>query len=62
MKIKNKVVHLYSTDVISKYSLVEKCLKNGDKVLYEYIDEIHESITGDIPNSFYQKHKKYYHL
>ena len=57
LKIKNKVVHLYSTDTISKYNLIEKSIKNGDKVLYEYIDEIHESITGDIPSSFYVKHK-----
>ena len=57
LKIKNKVIHLYSTDTISKYNLVEKSIKAKDKVLYEYIDEIHESITGDIPHSFYVKHK-----
>lgn len=58
LKLKNKIIHLYSTDTISKYSLIEKALKNNDKVLYEYIDEIHESISGNIPESFYQKHNK----
>ena len=58
LKIVNKVIHLYSTDTISKYSFVENCLKNNEKVLYEYIDEIHESISGTIPESFYHKHKK----
>lgn len=54
----NKILHLYSTDLISKYNLIEKSLKRNNKVLYEYIDEIHESITGDIPGSFYKKHEK----
>lgn len=58
LKISNKILHLYSTDIVSDYSVVEKALEKGDQVLYEYIDEIHESITNSAPEHYLEKHKK----
>lgn len=58
VKTKKRILHLYSTDTISKYSEIEKALKNGDRVLYEYIDEIHEEITRSLPKDYLTKHKK----
>ena len=58
LKLKNKILHLYSTDITSDYSVVEKALNNGEQVLYEYIDEIHEDITMSAPDFYLKKHQK----
>lgn len=58
LDIKNKILHLYSTDMTSKYEEVEDFISAGNKVLYEYIDEIHESISGNIPKWYVEKHNK----
>jgi teichuronic acid biosynthesis glycosyltransferase TuaH len=58
LPIKNRIIHLYSTDVVSRYSEVANALAKGDKVLYEYIDEINESITLSAPTEYLEKHKK----
>ena len=55
---KKRVLHLYSTDIISDYSIVEDALKRNDNVLYEYIDEIHEEITHALPKKYIEKHNK----
>ncbi len=53
-----RVLHLYSADTVSDYSVVEEALKRNDKVLYEYIDEIHDDITHSVPDYYLKKHKK----
>lgn len=53
-----RVIHLYSTDTISNYGVVEDAHARGDKVLYEYIDEIHEEITHSLPAYYLEKHMK----
>lgn len=58
IKTNKRVIHLYSTDTVSDYSVVSKALKRNDKVLYEYIDEIHEEITYHIPKKYLEKHRK----
>ena len=58
IKTDKRVLHLYSTDTISDYSVVQEALKRNDKVLYEYIDEIHEEITYHLPKKYLEKHKK----
>ena len=58
IKTNKRVIHLYSTDTVSDYSVVSKALKRNDKVLYEYIDEIHEEITFHIPKKYLEKHRK----
>ncbi len=58
IKTNKRVIHLYSTDTVSDYSVVLEALKRNDKVLYEYIDEIHEEITYHIPKKYLEKHKK----
>ena len=58
LDIKNRVVHFYSTDIVSKYDEFLKAIDRNDKVLYEYIDEIHESITGSCTKEYLNKHKK----
>lgn len=56
LELKNRVIHLYSTDIVSDLDFVKECLKRKDRVLYEYIDEIHEDITQSIPKEFFEKH------
>ena len=56
IKTNKRIIHMYSTDIVSKLSTVQQALNRNDKVLYEYIDEIHEDITQSIPESFYEKH------
>lgn len=58
LDINNRIIHLYSTDTVSKYNIVEEALNRKDKVLYEYIDEIHEEITHSLPTYYLQKHNK----
>lgn len=53
-----RVIHLYSADTISDYKIVEEALDRKDKVLYEYIDEIHEEITHSLPEHYLEKHHK----
>ena len=58
VKTSKRVLHLYSTDIVSDYKIVEETLERNDKVLYEYIDEIHEEITHSLPKKYLDKHKK----
>lgn len=51
-----RIIHLYSTDIVSKLDLVKEALNRKDKILYEYIDEIHEDITQSVPEDFIEKH------
>lgn len=53
-----RILHLYSTDIVSDYSVVEKAFERNDKVLYEYIDEIHEEITHSLPKNYLIKHDR----
>ncbi|MBE6643393.1 MAG: glycosyltransferase family 1 protein [Ruminococcaceae bacterium] len=54
----NRIIHFYSTDTVSDYSEFEKAFERGDKVLYEYIDEIHEDITKEVSKEYLLKHQK----
>ena len=56
IKTDKRVIHLYSTDIVSNLEVVTKALERQDKVLYEYIDEIHEDITQNVPKEFWEKH------
>lgn len=56
IKSDKRIIHLYSTDIVSKLSTVQEALDRNDKVVYEYIDEIHEDITQSIPEHFFEKH------
>ena len=51
-----RIIHLYSTDIVSKLDVVTEALERNDKILYEYIDEIHEDITQSVPKDFWEKH------
>lgn len=52
-----KIVHLYSTDNIQTLAWICDRLARGDRVLYEYIDEIHEDISRrHIPLQVLEKH------
>ncbi|MDL1959629.1 MAG: glycosyltransferase [Deltaproteobacteria bacterium] len=56
---KKKVFNIYSTDNSLAYDFIEEELKKGNKILYEYIDEIHPLISGkSIPKSTIDRHKK----
>lgn len=54
----NKTIHLYSTDNRDNLDWIRSRLTQGDKVLYEYVDEIHEDISGrHIPQHVWAKHQ-----
>lgn len=53
-----KIIHLYSTDNIHPLDWVRDRLALGDRLLYEYIDEIHEDISGKrIPPQVMERHR-----
>ena len=51
------VLDLYSTDNSIDYSYVEKGINCADEVIYEYIDEISDIITGKVPQFAHDKHE-----
>lgn len=53
---RKKIIHLYSTDMNPTNDFINDCLSRGDTILYEYIDEIHEDLSGEIPEYVRQKH------
>jgi teichuronic acid biosynthesis glycosyltransferase TuaH len=54
-----KILHLYSTDIWCPWELVEQELRRGNLLLYEYVDEIHEHISGTpIPEHVRTKHAR----
>ena len=54
-----RVIHLYSSDNRTTWGFVEQELKHGNLILYEYIDEIHDQVSGfAIPAHTYVKHEK----
>ena len=59
LKVDNKFLHLYSTDMNTDNKRINKFLKKDFKLLYEYIDEISEQLYGsNIPEHTLQKHKR----
>ncbi|WP_281216951.1 methyltransferase domain-containing protein [Lysinibacillus capsici] len=57
-EIDSKILHLYSTDMNPHKDLIDSTIANGNKILYEYIDEIHEDLSGPIPIEVMQKHER----
>lgn len=53
-----KIIHLYSTDMRDIGEIYERAIKNNDVILYEYIDELHKDITGEIPEYVFKNHQK----
>lgn len=43
---RDKILHLYSTDNIRDNEYIQLVRDNGFSILYEYVDEIHEEISG----------------
>ena len=60
LKDRKKYIHLYSTNMYEDDEIrIERALKNGDKILYEYIDEISEKISGQkIPKFVLNRHER----
>jgi hypothetical protein len=54
---KDVTYFICSTDQTTPYSELEEETGRGRKVVYEYIDEIHESITGAIPEQVRIRHQ-----
>lgn len=55
--VAGKIVQLYSTDNHCPAEYVPERIAAGDRLLYEYIDEIHPTISGfDIPPHVMRKH------
>ncbi|MDM0605761.1 glycosyltransferase [Clostridium perfringens] len=54
----HKFLSLYSTDVyLDEQYIKEKYINNGFKVIYEYIDELSDEISGHLPDFVYDRHK-----
>ncbi|WP_052538128.1 glycosyltransferase [Candidatus Photodesmus blepharus] len=57
------IFHCYSTDnffYASSYELCKSAVENGRTIVYEYIDEIHENISGQkIPRKVFDKHNMF---
>ena len=54
----HKFLSLYSTDVyLDEQYIKEKYTDNGFKIIYEYIDELSDEISGHLPDFVYDRHK-----
>ena len=60
LKGKKKFIHLYSTNMYEDdEERIERAIDNGDMILYEYIDEISEKISGrKIPQFVLDRHER----
>ena len=54
---KVKFIHTCSTNIFFTRRILNSFVKDGYKVLYEYIDEISPELSGNIPSSFLSLHK-----
>jgi len=54
---KDLILVVYSTDNKMAYSELEEEIRKGKKVVYEYIDEIHDAITGKVSPKILQRHE-----
>jgi GT2 family glycosyltransferase/glycosyltransferase involved in cell wall biosynthesis len=54
---KDLILFVYSTDNKIAYPELEEEINKGKKVVYEYIDEIHDEITGKVPPKILQRHE-----
>ncbi|WP_349400269.1 glycosyltransferase [Clostridium perfringens] len=53
----HKFLSLYSTDVyLDEQYIKEKYIDNGFKIIYEYIDELSDEISGHLPDFVYDRH------
>ncbi|HFE9686151.1 glycosyltransferase [Clostridium perfringens] len=54
----HKFLSLYSTDVyLDEQYIKEKYIDNDFKIIYEYIDELSDEISGHLPDFVYDRHK-----
>ncbi|MEO6928095.1 MAG: polysaccharide pyruvyl transferase family protein [Casimicrobiaceae bacterium] len=54
----SKIWHVYSTDTTHDIDGLREHMQPGDRVLYEYVDELHESIArGPIPTFVRKRHR-----
>jgi polysaccharide pyruvyl transferase CsaB len=51
-----RILRIQSIDLVTTEEDVNRFLQNGFTVIYEYIDEINPAITGNVPDSVYQRH------
>lgn len=55
---KNKYLSLYSTDIyLDQDYIKETYLNRNFRIVYEYIDELSEQISGGLPEFVYERHK-----
>ncbi|HPZ08938.1 MAG TPA: glycosyltransferase [Candidatus Eremiobacteraeota bacterium] len=55
---RKKIVHIWSTDTKIEYDFIDYVINKGDIILYEYVDELSEDITGELPDFVMARHKK----
>lgn len=54
----NKFLSLYSTDIyLDEKYIKDKYIDKGFNIIYEYIDELSDEISGHLPDFVYNRHK-----
>lgn len=56
-EIKNRILYFVSTDVKSSVEDIKRAIDKGDKVIYDYVDDMHEDIIGCINCNQIKKHQ-----
>jgi polysaccharide pyruvyl transferase CsaB len=51
-----RILRIQSIDLVTTEQDVQRFLASGFTVVYEYIDEITPAITGNVPDTVYQRH------
>ncbi len=57
LKVK-KVYHIHAADKNIDANFIEEKLSQGNIILYEYMDELHEDVSGKIPKKILDRHIK----
>lgn len=53
----HKIIRIQSIDLVTTIEDINTFLKNDLRILYEYIDELSEEITGLVPSFVFERHR-----
>ncbi|MDP3234839.1 MAG: glycosyltransferase [Myxococcales bacterium] len=53
-----RIIYLCSTSFSATPETLDEVSQRGDRLVYEYIDEIHEDLSGPIPASLWARHRQ----
>ena len=58
LPMKNRILHLYANNIMVTESDINQELKRNNKILYEYVDELHEDITYGVSKEVLDRHQR----